>query len=509
MASISPLLKVLVVMGHPRTTSFVAALARAYSDGASQAGVEVRILNLPDLAFDPHVRVTSPEQQPLEPDLRTARDLLAWADHLVFAYPTWWGTMPALLKGFLDRLIMPGFAFRFYGPRATDWQALWHGKSAQLIITMDTPPPIYRWLYGAPGVNAMRRATLGFCGVKPVHVMVCGPMRTSTRLQRKGWLEHARRAGFRLCNGADSYWRRGARQLLVWLKALRLQFYPMSWAAYTIGALAAGFAAEPYAWGYLFLFFLEASTVFCNDYFDFDSDCRNAHFGPFTGGSRVLVTGELSFTDLRGGIGVTLTLSAAAAALAIRASPAPLAGLVLLPIAAALTLGYTVPPLRLTYRNLGELDVAFTHSVLVLLFGYLVQGGTVVTALPWLLALPLFWAILPAIILAGVPDRHADAAVGKHTVAERFGVPAALLTAAGSVIVALLLAVVFDRQRLAGGAFGGISYFAVPHAALCLVLLHRQWQRHADTPLARIDLLLVVTLSYMIWFVAVPFYHLL
>src|SRR5699024_8066124 len=231
-------MRILIVLVDRGAESLCGALADAYRDGAAETGAEIRVLTLASLRFDVHVHTSSPEEQPLEPDLQRARDWLDWAEHLVFVYPTWWGTMPALLKGFLDRMVMPGFAFRFHGSGASDWSGLWAGKSAQLITTTDTPPLIYRWLFRAPGTHAMRNATLGFCGVKPVYALVFGPVRTSSAAQRKRWIERARRAGAALNNGVHTPARRAWLRVWPWLKALRLQFYPMSWAAYTVGALA-------------------------------------------------------------------------------------------------------------------------------------------------------------------------------------------------------------------------------------------------------------------------------
>ncbi|MCP1364689.1 prenyltransferase, partial [Halomonas sp. BBD48] len=247
--------------------------------------------------------------------------------------------------------------------------------------------------------------------------------------------------------------------------------------------------------------------VFINDYHDYPSDSQNRHHGPFNGGSRVLVSGEIGFAAMRRGIGLTLIAALAAAGLVLKTTAAPLASALWLSIAAVLTLGYTLPPLKLSYRSVGELDVAFTHSAMVLWLGFVFQGGALGATLPWLLALPLFFAILPAIVLSGVPDREADAATGKHTLPERFGNTAALALAAGSVGVAAGLALIFDRMGLAAGAFGGLSYFVLPHAALCLALLWLAFQRGAKR-LERIDGLMFVTLNYMVWFVAVPFYHL-
>ena len=108
-------LKVLVVVGHPRRASLAGALAAAYAAGARRAGAVVELLELARLEFDPNVRTRVFADQSVEADLRRAAALIAWAEHLVFVYPTWWGTMPALLKGFLDRVLAPGFAFEETG----------------------------------------------------------------------------------------------------------------------------------------------------------------------------------------------------------------------------------------------------------------------------------------------------------------------------------------------------------------------------------------------------------
>lgn len=506
-------MNVLLILGHPRKDSLCAALCDAYREGAIQAGARVETLVLADLAFDPNVRVESPEQQRYEPDIIHARELIDRADHLVFVYPTWWGTMPALLKGFLDRVITPDFAFRFIDDSPSDWERLWTGKSAQIITTMDTPPPVYRWLYRQPGNNAMRHATLGFCGVTPVRTLVFGSVKASTPLQYKTWLERARRCGFSLRSGRWTRWERCRRHALTWLRALRLQFYPMSWAAYTTGALAVAgtgaFASGAYWWGYLCLFCLEAATVFGNDYVDYDSDCRNRNAGLYTGGSRTLVDGRAGFPAWRFAIAVALALAAVSAGFVLGTTPQPAAAAALVLAAVVLTLGYTAPPLKLSYRGFGELDVALTHSLLVLLCGYVFLGGAWYDALPWLLGLPLAVAILPAIILAGIPDYSADAFVAKRTLAVRFGPRGAVALALAATVGAAFLALLWTQLALAHGAYAGVIWFVLPHAALLGVLLYRHLQRDRAGAATRIDGLLTAALTYIIWFVAVPFYNLI
>ena len=135
------------------------------------------------------------------------------------------------------------------------------------------------------------------------------------------------------------------------------------------------------------MFLIEASTVFLNEWFDFDSDRRNRNAGPFTGGSRVLVDGRLDRAAMRKGIGIVIMAAGAAliALLSRRLRPCrrgPIAALYVL--FAVLAVAYTVPPLKFSHRGFGELDVALTHSAGAILAGYVAQGGIWTGSVPWL-----------------------------------------------------------------------------------------------------------------------------
>jgi putative NADPH-quinone reductase len=185
---------VLVILGHPDSRSFCGAIADAYASGADAAGKNIRVLRLGELRFDPVLWNGYGRIQELEPDLVQAQELIVWADHLVFVYPVWWGVMPALLKGFFDRALLPGFGFTFreYSPF---WDKLLTGRTAHLMVTMDTPPWYYRWVYRMPGHNAMVRTILGFCGIRTRKVSEFGPIKTSSTKEREKWLDRARQAG--------------------------------------------------------------------------------------------------------------------------------------------------------------------------------------------------------------------------------------------------------------------------------------------------------------------------
>ncbi len=295
-------MNVLVICGHPRAASFCAALSDAYVTGARATGCSVRLLSLADLTFDPDVRFVSPLQQALEPDLEHALALLERADHVVLVYPAWWGATPARLKGFLNRVLLPGRAFRETADGRLE--GLLAGRTAHLLTTLDMPPWVYRWIYGAGGHRALCRSTLGVCGIRCTRVVSYGALNHSKPGQRAAWLDHAQRLGRTLAAGPLQVHQRITDALKAWLRALRLQFFPMSWMAYTLGALAAAGAQSSwdrgaYWLGYASLFFIKVATVFTNERFDFESDRINRQVGPFNGGSRVLVDGSMQPVQLR------------------------------------------------------------------------------------------------------------------------------------------------------------------------------------------------------------------
>jgi 1,4-dihydroxy-2-naphthoate octaprenyltransferase len=168
-------------------------------------------------------------------------------------------------------------------------------------------------------------------------------------------------------------------------------------------------------------------------------------------------------------------------------------------IGVLLGIGYTASPPRFAYRGLGEVDVALTHSVLVILLGYVSQGGALAADLPWSFGVPMFFAILPSIILAGFPDAEADQGAGKRTLVVRLGRRSAALLALFCTTAAIAL-MLCSLPWTAGSAAIGVC--ATLHAGTLVRAVLRYLQR--GTPAGRIDGLLVLALSYMLWFAIEP-----
>ncbi|MFW9082816.1 NAD(P)H-dependent oxidoreductase [Pseudomonas sp. P2757] len=179
--------RILLILGHPSAASFCGAIAQRYAQAAVQAGHQVRQLALGNLRFDPILREGYQQVQALEADLLDAQADILWAEHLVLIYPIWWGGVPALLKGFFDRVFLPGFAFK-YRPGKAFPDKLLAGRTAHLLVTMDTPPWYFRWVYRMPGLRQVRNTTLLFCGIKPLRTLTFGPVLNASAGQREAWL---------------------------------------------------------------------------------------------------------------------------------------------------------------------------------------------------------------------------------------------------------------------------------------------------------------------------------
>jgi putative NADPH-quinone reductase len=185
---------IVVIQGHPDSARrYGHALAEAYVNGARSAGHAVRVVDVASIDF-PLLRNPDRWKSAAPPDsLQPAQDAIAWADHLVLFFPLWLGTMPALLKGFLEQVLRPGFALIYEGHRFP--QKGLTGKSARVVVTMGMPAFWYRWFFRAQGVRGLERSILGFCGVKPVRESFVGLVESKDDAGRRKWLVEMARLG--------------------------------------------------------------------------------------------------------------------------------------------------------------------------------------------------------------------------------------------------------------------------------------------------------------------------
>lgn len=180
-------MKIYILLAHPDKNSFNGQIADTYLQAAQAQGHEVRLQRLGEMQFDPILHEGFKKVQPLEPDLQQAQENIKWCDKWVIVYPVWWGSLPALFKGFLDRTLLPNFAFK-YRPNSPFWDKYLAGKKAEIITTSDAPAWFLWWQYRNSDLNTLRQAVLWFCGVKTIKTTRISNMRFMKEEQRQKWL---------------------------------------------------------------------------------------------------------------------------------------------------------------------------------------------------------------------------------------------------------------------------------------------------------------------------------
>jgi putative NADPH-quinone reductase len=190
-------MRLLFVHAHPVPESFGTALCQAAMEVARTNGHEVRLLDLHAEGFNP---VMSMEERrvyndggPPPPDLVPHIEALQWAEGLIFTYPTWWYSQPAILKGWMDRVWRPGIAFTVPTPGQPLRPALTHVRLIGVITTLGAPWWFWAVLIGAPGRKILLRG-LRFCTARRTRTfwLALHEMDTQTDAARRRFLDRVR-----------------------------------------------------------------------------------------------------------------------------------------------------------------------------------------------------------------------------------------------------------------------------------------------------------------------------
>ncbi|RNB87662.1 flavodoxin family protein [Brevibacillus fluminis] len=175
----------LIIYAHPRKKSFNHAILDTVTESCRQEGHEVVVRDLYSIGFQPAL---GPSEMlgGVEEDVVQEQTYVSWADHVVFIYPLWWAGMPAILKGYIDRVFSYGFAYKYVNGVQTRLLA---GKRATLIHTQNKSQEEYE----ANGIeNAMNltidKAILEYCGFTLNRHLVFDSIVDSTTEERNDWL---------------------------------------------------------------------------------------------------------------------------------------------------------------------------------------------------------------------------------------------------------------------------------------------------------------------------------
>jgi putative NADPH-quinone reductase len=190
--------RILIIVGHPdpEPKRLCRALAASYAEGARSAGHDVRLIDIATLDFPVLRTMEEFGQRPMPSTLEDAAQAIKHAEHIVFVFPLWLGTMPAMLKAFLEQVMRPGTAFAY--PEGGGFtKTLLRGRSARVVVTMGMPSVLYRLWFLGHGLAGMRRSILHFVGISPVRETLFGMVAAASDATRAKWIRQMRGLGER------------------------------------------------------------------------------------------------------------------------------------------------------------------------------------------------------------------------------------------------------------------------------------------------------------------------
>ena len=188
-------MNILILLGHPKSGSLNHALAQAVRDDLRAAGHDVIYHDLYAERFDPVIAAEEiPERGRIPPSIQKHCDELGAADGIVVVHPNWWGQPPAILTGWIDRVIRPGLAYRFReGDNGEGVPiGLLRARAAVVLNTANTKEARERTAFGDPLESIWKRCVFDLCGVPAFHRRTFTVVVTSTKEQRQAWIEEAK-----------------------------------------------------------------------------------------------------------------------------------------------------------------------------------------------------------------------------------------------------------------------------------------------------------------------------
>ncbi len=188
-------LHVSVILAHPDPHSFNHAIARAVREQLAKNGHHVFFHDLYAEDFDPLLPKNEFPKDAFLPDDITSHCLeIAAVQGIVIVHPNWWGQPPAILKGWIDRVVRPGVAYEFLEGDAGEGvpQGLLKAEVALVFNTSNTVPEREAAVFGDPLETIWRNCVFGLCGVNTFQRRMFSVIVTSSDAQRRAWLEEVR-----------------------------------------------------------------------------------------------------------------------------------------------------------------------------------------------------------------------------------------------------------------------------------------------------------------------------
>ncbi|HDZ27555.1 MAG TPA: flavodoxin family protein, partial [Candidatus Aminicenantes bacterium] len=222
--------KFLVVFSHPKENSLAYAIREAVIKGLKKIRAEVRVQDLYREKFNP-LLYDIDENEKDQVTVKMKEDVV-WADGIVFIAPLWWASIPAMLKGYFDRIFTEHFAFQYN--QAGIPVGLLKNKKAVLIGTCDTPPLLAKFSKTSLGFKSVIRGVLKLSGIKDSKFILFGSVMNSTEKKRKKWIKRAIAIGEKFAR-PDSLIRKMNKRIFLLIRAIRLPLYSFVFTSILLG----------------------------------------------------------------------------------------------------------------------------------------------------------------------------------------------------------------------------------------------------------------------------------
>lgn len=192
-------MKTLIIYNHPHEGSFCSAIREAVHSGLKKGGHPCKVINLDKDQFDPVMRgkdlkafvmagrMGEEGLEGVDPIVLRYMKKLHWAEHIVMIFPVWWMTMPAMMKGFVDKVIFPGVAYKMEDGKLVS--TLSDLRQVTVISTMNTPSDIYKDLFGNSLEGSLIKGTFNQIGIHDVRWISLNMVKQSGDERRWLWLD--------------------------------------------------------------------------------------------------------------------------------------------------------------------------------------------------------------------------------------------------------------------------------------------------------------------------------
>lgn len=186
-------MNVVIVFNHPYDGSYCNAILQSVKSGLAKGNHQIDLIQLDKDNFNPVMTASDlkgfRDKQPVDPQVIDYNIRIKKADHLVFIFPIWWELMPAMTKGFIDKVIFPGVAYDYINSSNTRMKPLWNKlKGVTIITTMNTPNWLYWLLFGNAIKKAMLLGTFWKIGFKNRNWISYNQVKMVSVEKRKKWL---------------------------------------------------------------------------------------------------------------------------------------------------------------------------------------------------------------------------------------------------------------------------------------------------------------------------------